>query len=77
MPRLALPKITKPAPRHYVGAVAALTVWLLVALAVGGWFGWSLKGQWAVDACLDAGGRWERHGSYCAGAPAARDVRDS
>jgi hypothetical protein len=35
VPRLALPKLSKPAPRHYVGIVAAVTVWVLVTLAVG------------------------------------------
>src|SRR5918999_5980470 len=35
IPRLSLPKVPKPRSRHYVGAVAALTVWVLVTLVVG------------------------------------------
>ena len=34
VPRLSLPKLKKPGPRQYVGAAAALTVWVLVTLAV-------------------------------------------
>jgi predicted phosphodiesterase len=33
--RLALRRVKKPTPRHYVGVAAALTVWVLVTLAVG------------------------------------------
>ena len=35
VPRLSLPKVKRPGPRQYAGAAAALTVWLLVTLAVG------------------------------------------
>jgi hypothetical protein len=35
---------------------------------IGGLVGWSLSQFFAVDACLDAGGRWEDQGSYCFGA---------
>ncbi len=40
----------------------------LVFALIGGWVGWSLSQFSAVDACLDAGGRWEDRGSYCFGA---------
>jgi len=30
--------------------------------------GWWLRGQSAIDSCLDAGGRWEVLGGYCVGA---------
>jgi hypothetical protein len=43
---------------------AGLVVGLLAGLA----FGWWVRGQSDVDACLDAGGRWEGRGSYCVGA---------
>jgi predicted phosphodiesterase len=35
IPRRPLPRIPKPGTRHYLGALAALTVWVLVTLAVG------------------------------------------
>jgi hypothetical protein len=30
--------------------------------------GWWFREQAAIDACLDAGGRWETRGGYCLGA---------
>jgi hypothetical protein len=40
-----------------------------IALAlVSAWIGWTLRGFIAVDACLDAGGRWQGSGQYCQGA---------
>ena len=39
-----------------------------ISVLVGGWAGWSLSQLSAIDACLDAGGRWEERGSYCFGA---------
>ena len=44
--------------------VAILVVFSLI---VGGYFGWWLRQQSDIDACLDAGGRWETNGSYCDG----------
>ena len=35
VPRLSLPKVSRPRPRHYVGAVVAVAVWLTVAVVVG------------------------------------------
>ena len=40
----------------------------MLAGVIGAWAGWSLRAFWTVDACMDAGGVWERHGSYCLGA---------
>ena len=37
----------------------------LLAAAAAGWF---LRGELAIDACLDRGGRWERAGGFCVGA---------
>ena len=33
--------------------------------------GWWLRGQLAIDRCLDNGGRWEKRGGYCEGARSA------
>jgi hypothetical protein len=41
---------------------------VLLTAAVSGAAGWWLRGQSDIDACLDAGGRWEERGSYCVGA---------
>ena len=30
-------------------------------------FGWFLQKENLIDACLDAGGRWEKNGSFCEG----------
>lgn len=38
---------------------------ILFSAVVAGYAGWWLRGQSDVDACLDAGGRWETRGSYC------------
>ena len=46
--------------------VAAL--FLLVAFVAGTYFGWWVRGHSDIDACVDAGGRWEYRGSYCVGA---------
>ncbi|WP_162789438.1 hypothetical protein [Altererythrobacter sp. ZODW24] len=40
----------------------------LVGGALGLVGGWWLQKQNLIDACLDAGGRWETNGSYCDGA---------
>jgi len=41
---------------------------LVVALIAGAFLGWWLREQRDIDACLDAGGRWETPGGYCLGA---------
>lgn len=38
-----------------------------VILAVGFVIGWLLQEQNLIDACIDAGGRWEKNGSFCQG----------
>ena len=35
VPRLTLPRLRRPGPRHYLGALAALTAWLVVTLLAG------------------------------------------
>lgn len=39
-----------------------------VAAILAFWAGWWLRERWAIDACLDSGGRWEKLGGYCVGA---------
>lgn len=41
---------------------------ILLTAVIAGYAGWWLRGQSDIDACLDAGGRWEERGSYCVGA---------
>ena len=41
---------------------------LVIALIGGALLGWWLREQRDIDACLDAGGRWETPGGYCVGA---------
>ncbi len=45
---------------------------LLVAIALAGLLGvaggWWLRETIAIDACLDAGGKWAVNGGYCLGA---------
>lgn len=41
-------------------------VWVSIAIAL--CVGWWARGFMAVDACLDAGGRWEARGGFCDGA---------
>lgn len=38
---------------------------LVVALIAGALLGWWLREQRDIDACHDAGGRWETPGAYC------------
>ncbi len=38
-----------------------------IGLVIGLAAGWWLQEQNLIDACIDAGGRWERNGSYCEG----------
>ena len=40
---------------------------IFITALVAGFAGWWLEGQSDIDACLDAGGRWEKQGSYCVG----------
>ena len=51
---------------------AAMTRRIIIAATLaailGGGAGWAARGFLAVDACLDAGGRWEARGGYCDGA---------
>jgi hypothetical protein len=44
---------------------------LVIFLLAAGCFvaGWALNGWFAVDACLDGGGRWKAAGGYCVGIP--------
>jgi hypothetical protein len=47
------------------GMKSAVILASILAGLAGAWAGWSAKGFFAVDACLDAGSRWEARGSYC------------
>ena len=38
---------------------------IVVAVSIGAYLGWWFKEQRGIDACLDAGGRWEKQGGYC------------
>lgn len=42
-------------------------LFLLVGLLLGTSAGWWLQEMNHIDACLDAGGRWQSNGSYCEG----------
>jgi len=53
--------------RPLVMAKRAISV-ILLATAIAGYAGWVLRGHSDIDACLDAGGRWEERGGYCVGA---------
>ena len=47
--------------------------WAIRALLMAGGLLTGIAACWVyyTDACYDAGGYWERHGSYCYGARAA------
>lgn len=42
-------------------------IWLSIGLVAGSVAGWWLRGYSDIDACLDAGGRWQYGGSDCEG----------
>ncbi len=44
--------------------------WCILGLIVGASAGWWLRGYSDIDACLDAGGRWQYGGGYCEGVSA-------
>ena len=45
-----------------------LVIVILLTAIIAGDAGWWLRGQSDIDACLDAGGSWEKRGSFCVGA---------
>ena len=45
--------------------------WLILALVLGIVIGWWARWFVATDSCLDAGGMWEKRGSYCFGSRSA------
>lgn len=57
-----------PPPGHCPGMTWRIGLLIVLVAGLASWGGWWLREQWAIDACLDAGGRWEHSDGYCLGA---------